>query len=345
MPGQKMLQRWNLKTFKREQVAQIPGGESPSKALLGANATGIGPLILAGKSAQLIDLTTLKPAKIEGAVIGGASRYGYSIRVSADSQSFGGIPTGIGPVSFTHMRIADGKTFARNFSSTSNAVRWAQPTADGSLLFSTTGIFTGTLQPVAASWLKETHPYPTVDPRYFLAVKFAGDKILAHLCSVADRRILHTHEGLGEMVPRGNTNSRYSLQRRLGEGLSCFHWIPWAGVLVTMPYDSQTLHLRRLDLLSELARTKQPFLFVNSVPPLTAQKGTPLEYKVHALSNETKTSFRLDEAPDGMTIASNGLLRWPVPKDYEASPTTVIVAVTTPSGQEVFHSFDLAMVK
>ena len=53
----------------------------------------------------------------------------------------------------------------------------------------------------------------------------------------------------------------------------------------------------------------------------------------------------LDEAPDGMTIASNGFIRWPVPKDYQASPTTVIVAVTTPSGQEVFHSFDLAMAK
>lgn len=343
MPGQKMLQRWSLKTFEREQVGRIPGGESPVRALLGANATGFGPLLLGGKTAQLIDLNTLGPAKIEGKVIGGSGSYGYSVRAAADSRSFGGIPTGYGPVAFTHMRIADGKTHTRNFSSTSNAIRWAQPTADGSLLFGTTGIFTGTLQPVAASWLKDTYRYPTVDPRYFLAVKFSGEKTFAHFCSVADRRILHTLEGLGEMALRGHSNTRYSLQRSLAEGRNCFHWIPWAGVLLTMPYDGQTVHLRRMDLLAELDRAEKPYLFVNSIPPLTVKKGASFTYRVNAVSSETRKSYRLDAGPEGMVLDASGLLTWDAPKNYPDPAATVIVAATTPSGREVFHSFDLTV--
>ncbi len=307
-----------------------------------ARETSDEPLLIAGSSALLIDISTLKQADIKGKVIGGG-RYGYSIRGSADSQSFGGIPTGYGPVSFTHMHIKDRETHHKNFSSTSHAIRWAQPTADGSLIFSTTGIWSGTLQPVSAKWLLETFRYPTVDPRYFLAIKFSDGKTMAHLCTVADRRIVYTYKGLEEMVPRGNTNQRYSTHRHLSEGHQRFHWIPWANVLATLAYDNQTIHLHKIDLIEELKRADKDYLFVDSVPPLTAKKGDRLEYHVAAKSNSQTIQFRLDAGPDEMTISKDGVVRWVIPKDFEGGAATVIVGVNTLSGEEVFHSFEVAV--
>ncbi len=95
MPGQKLIQRWSLRTFERDKVARVATDNVIKKAVLGHNAIGSGPLLIAGKTAQLIDLRTLRPMTIKGNAIGGADRHGYSIRVSADGSTFGGIVTGL----------------------------------------------------------------------------------------------------------------------------------------------------------------------------------------------------------------------------------------------------------
>jgi len=52
--GRMMLQRWDLNSLEREKVARIEGSDAPQVALIGY--AGVGPLLLAGKTPQLIDI-------------------------------------------------------------------------------------------------------------------------------------------------------------------------------------------------------------------------------------------------------------------------------------------------
>ena len=178
MPGQKLIQRWSLRTFKRNKVARITAEFVVKKAMLGHNAIEAGPLLLTGKGTQLIDLRTLRPMAVKGDVIGGAGRNGYSIHVSADGRTFGGIVTGIGPVRYTRMRVGEDSIELGNFASTSNALRYAQPGPDGALLFLPgTTIYDGrSLKLLPTDALDGRSCRPTTDPRYFLAIRFVEDK-------------------------------------------------------------------------------------------------------------------------------------------------------------------------
>ena len=53
-------------------------------------------------------------------------------------------------------------------------------------------------------------------------------------------------------------------------------------------------------------------------------------------------TFKLESAPNGMTVDAAGLVRWAVPADFGEDRADVILAVKTAGGQEVFQTFTLA---
>lgn len=343
LPGQKLMQRWSLETFTREKVAQLPGKGTTVRALMGAN--GRGPLLLGGGDATLVDLNTLQPIELRGTLHG---RGDAAVHISYNGLTIASIPRGYGPVSYQLLRIR-GKTIAGGgFSSTSHAGRWAWPTADGSLIVMAGGaLYDANRNLVAAKWLGGSALSPTVDPRYFLSARLAQDQHggIMHLCvcTTADRRIVYTYVGLEEMVPQGNTQQRRSMIDHFRSAEGYFHYVPWAKVLITIPYDKKQIVLRQFDLMQSLEATDVDYLFVDSVPPTEATKGRTLTYQIAVKSKHGGVKYRLESGPAGMEVAGDGLLTWNVPPDLVEKTAQAIVTVADASGQDVFHSVQMAV--
>lgn len=346
IPSQKLIQRWSLATFQREKMGRLPGEGTTRSALMGCNGTG--PLLLAAENATLLDVETMEPIAVDGKVIGGGRTKPFpSTRISADGLTVGSIPTGYGPVAYARMQIDGRRTKVDSFGSTSYAMRWAQPTAAGTLMLLRDGVYSAHLEKIDAKWLDGMFTLPTVDPRYFLAATFKDGergKAMTHLnfCTVADRKIVYTLVGLEELGPTGNTNQRSShWGRHLNNGEQLIHWIPWANLLVTLEYDKQKIHLRRFDLLQALGKPDMDYVFVDSIPPATAYRGDTLEYQISARSNSPDVKYKLASGPEGLSVSQAGKVQWRVPADSAERWSQVIVSVTNAVGKEAFHSFRL----
>ncbi len=346
-PGQTLMQRWSFETQKREKVARVTTPGPVRLAIMGENSKG--PLLIAGRSAQLYDLKTLKRSAIEGRVIGEQGSHPAVIRVSADGRVFTAIPSGIGPVAYGRMLIADGRTHIQSFGGTSHAYRWAQPTADGRLMLMKDGfrIYNSQLQLVETKSLNKWTTYATVDPRWFIAARFEaldrqGNWVTrVNFCTVANRQVVHTYTGLREIAPVRDYNTRASIEMKLHRALPHLYYIPWADLLVTLTWDRKRVFIRRFNLVEALNATGIDYLFIQSVPPTTADAGKRFKYKVEVVSKSDKLTYQLESGPEGMTISPKGVVSWKVPANTPPEPQSVIILVTDGEGQEVFHTFDL----
>ena len=61
------------------------------------------------------------------------------------------------------------------------------------------------------------------------------------------------------------------------------------------------------------------------------------------LSKAGKVKYSLDSGPDGMSITSDGVLRWNVPAGFNESAVGVIVSIEDGSGQSLFHAFEIRL--
>ncbi len=343
-PAYRMLERWSLWDLRREQVGALPTYESPRVAAMGCG--GNGPLLLAtAREAVLVDLETLKPQAIEGTVIGATGRYGCVVDVSADGRTFTSIPTGYGAVSYSLMTLQGKRARGGSFGSTSHAVRWARPSADGTILFLPGGkLYAASLREVPAERLEGATCFPSPDPGFFLAVRFVEDKARtkhlteARICTTADRRVVHTIKGLDEMAPAGNTSARHAVARRLADHEPRFFYFPAVKALVTLPYDSRRIFLRGLDLAAELDASGRDYLFITSVPPAVLRAGERLRYQIAAVSKAGGVEFRLESGPPGAGVSRRGLVTWQIPRQAGPDWVTIIVSVRDRGGREVFHT-------
>ena len=344
LPGQRLIQRFSLKTFKREKVAPLPGQGTTRAALMGSNSRG--PLLLCADKAMLVDLETLQPMKLKGTIYGGPRT---AVSISYNGRTVTTVRVGVSPVEYQLAQIRGKTITGGSFGRTSNAGRASWPTADGSLLtLPGGGLYDANRNQVAANWLGGSTLFPTVDPRYFLSVKFAkneqgADAVHVRVCTTAGRRIVSTYVGLEEMAPRGNSRTRRSYEDALRYGRSYYHYIPWANVLISMPSDKKQIVLRRFDLMKSIEATGKDYLFVDSVPPTEAFKGRTLIYRIATKSKRGGVTYKLESGPEGMRVTTGGLLTWNVPPDLADKTVQAIVTVADASGQDVFHSLQMAV--
>jgi hypothetical protein len=92
-----------------------------------------------------------------------------------------------------------------------------------------------------------------------------------------------------------------------------------------------------------LEKSEVDYLVVLSQPPLRAKKGSTYEYSLNVKSRKGGVKYRIESAPDGMQISSNGKLSWQVPLEFAESEISVIISVRDAMGQEIFHTFQVAM--
>jgi serine protease Do len=348
LPGQKLIQRWNLETFKREKVAILPGNGVVREVHMGANSEG--PILLCGGNGLLVDLDSLQKIETTGGPIPGGGSHGHNDRVnmSYDGRSIGSIVLGLGPVSYSHTRINGSTIERKSFDQTSNAIRWAWPTADGTLItMDGAKFYDANLNRLPTDWLKQHRVYPTVDPRYFIAVRYISDKksgdiTHVNVCTTADRRIIYTYSGMEEMAPKGNTNSRNSAVDQLYRGTTQFHYIPWADVLINI-VNREEIVLRKFDLADAIVASGVDYLYVDSVPPIEAIKGSTFSYQVSVKAKHPGINFKLESGPEGMSISRDGHVTWDVPSAFHEEKVQAIISVEDDRKQTVFHTLQLAV--
>ncbi len=277
-------------------------------------------------------------------------QYGYSINVSADGTAFGTIPTGYGPVSYEAVMIVDDSILTEKFGGTSNAFRYARPSANGRLFFLPGGkVFNAVLKDMSPAWLDGSETFPTVDPRYFIAVRFVSqsrDKFITRvdICTASDLRIVHGMTDLHELAPDGNSNSIHHRSRQLSSGQTKIHYVPWANLIANTSYDSKRVHVRKYDFLGRLGESGEDYLFVESLPPLIAFKGKQLSYQIQCKTNSENIEFNLSEGPDGLRVSESGLVTWTPSKGMPEGFVSVVINVKGGTGDETFHTFDLLVI-
>jgi hypothetical protein len=78
-------------------------------------------------------------------------------------------------------------------------------------------------------------------------------------------------------------------------------------------------------------------------PPAEAAAGSAFRYAPVVRSKKGGARVKLESGPDGMRLGADGAVAWAVPADAAGTEADVILSVTDASGQEVFHTFKLAV--
>ncbi len=355
LPTQRLVNLYSIETGEHLKVAPLTCKGTPHRVLLGSNSDG--PALIAARDVQLIDLKTLEPieSRKEG-LIGAAGRYGYHLSVSADGRTFGGVLEGLGPVAYDYMCITGDTTRRAQFGSVTHRIRWAQPSADGSLLFlPESSLVTGHPRATRAEDVGKARLFPTVDPAFFIAVRFVpvegepgrnGSEFEVY--TTADRRPIGTLLYKGDMAPssHSNTRARAAKERALmHDTRQRFHYIPWADLIVTLRNDNRKIHLTRFDLLDLYKQSGTDYLWIVSSPPLRVRPGASLDYQIKVKSSSGGVVYELSRGPAGMKVSPNGRLTWDVPQGLAEDKVRVLVWIKDNSGKGVFHNFEVDIDK
>lgn len=348
-PSQMMIRRWDLESGRREKLALISGNDAPQMALLGQNSEG--PLLLVGqKNSSFYDLETLKPRKFDGPKIPGKGRYGLSIHASPDGKTFGSIPTGYGPVGYAIWHIDCNRISQASFGSTSNAIRWAQPTGNGYLILQPPGqIVNRNGRKIQADWLTGGALIPSPDPAYFLDVRLdlktpKGKRFAkVNICSTAQGRPIYFETGFEELLPK-QLHSWHNIVNALKRGHQWrVNFVPGFDRLVTLPANNEQILIRSFNLVQKLKQRQLDYLFVKSLPPLAVQRQDTLRYRIQAESSGKKIRVSLEDGPEGACLAKKNQLQWQVPEEYPEPWARFLFSVKDSNNQEIFHSFEVAI--
>lgn len=344
----RVAQRWDLKTLKREKSVLLQ--DDKPVQLLSLGSAGTGPLALwAGGKVQFWDLGTLKPLKVRGDGIDQPAN--VRLWPSADGLTFAAwgwstVPYVVVRLSNVTKASADASVVQTPDGEDYNE-SWAMPSADGSLLVRHGGrLYTGDMAPLDPGPLKDAVVLPTEDPRFLLALRrtdqYKSEGNTISVVAANDRRVLYTVKD----VPPVTGGDIPSIRGRLGPEPRA-HYLPEQNLLVTLPDDNTRVVVQPFDLTAALKATEADYLFVISKPPTRVKPGANYTYQIETLSGAGGVTYKLDEAPKGMTVSDTGLLKWRAPGGAPADggKVGVILTIADSSEQEVMHTIELTVTK
>jgi hypothetical protein len=342
VPGQRLLQRWDLRSGKREKTAPMPQGGPVLNALMGCN--GRGPLFLFYDGIlRPWDVDRLEPAALDHSGLGGDPTYWFQTRISADGQVLTVWHGGLSGQQYGLVRMKQPRnTLARSPDGHTFNGHWAMPNADGSLVFRFgSGIYDGDMHVVGADAFKGQVLLPTEDPRFFLAIQEESrDTNRVSICNSTDRRVLFTLGGVEKMTG-SSLNSGWGLFR----GEPRVHYLPSANVLVNLPESNDRVVVRPLNLIEALNQSGQDYVVVLSRPESQVAAGATFTYRMDVHSKAGGLRYTLESAPEGMTVSSAGVIRWKAPERPDRKPARVVVTIRSSSGKEYQHAFDVTVVE
>lgn len=343
LPGQKIMQRWSFKSFEREKVARMPGEGKPWRVLLGASS--VGPMVLCAQGNVFIDLESLREQDIVGEFW--AHHPQHILEASTDGRTFMMQASPGRADNLAQIGLEEGVVWTKRFSGRVNT-RHLFTTADGRLIFTNREFFDQALNPLSTDWLSELSCYPTVDPRYFVAVRQVVTNqrknihaIQLNICSVADRRVLYTETGFPEVSANADRTQARDIPGRLFAWRPHFHYVPWAKALATIGWDKASVRIRKFDLIEKLNSKGGGYLFVQSAPPVFAPRGGRLAYQVDVVSSADGVTYELLDGPKGATVSAEGLVSWEISVAGERDKETIILSIRNSADEEILHAFDL----
>jgi hypothetical protein len=332
-PGAKSVERWSLLTFEREATAPLEMKVPPVAAAMGSESAG--PLVISGVDWPRLGETVFFDVRSMREYDLPINRHGIFetsnqvwLRASSDGKLFAAQQFPLGGRTQTGVWEKGSVTLHGG-----PAGGMPVPGPDGKTIYTADGIFSGQLQPLggAGTAFLPAHHGPfylglprvgTPAPKATLAMYLAGQATpFAHVAEVA---------GLGE------TN--------LLPGDKLIHFLPDAGLIITLPGKADRLVLHRFDPQQALEKSGRDYVLVTSRPPGTARAGGAYVYQMQTKSRKGGVRCRLDSGPPGMAIDAGGRLTWQVPADFAGTSADVRVYVRDLAGQEASHAFTIRIV-
>lgn len=342
IPSKKVLERWSLRTLEKERSVPMPVSFAPARAALGSASSG--PLLLWGPlyDTALVDLDTLKKVEVRDLRIpGNLDTHGLMIEASPDGSAFiswNRRQRGEDPAQFRLLRIR-GDTAVLRTGLAEEAPAHAS-IADGPVFTCDGRVYTADLKPIAAKGLAGATLVP-VGNSYVLAARWEGPtrktRLAVHFMSdLAEAFTIGDVTELDGTVTDKTDPAAFTWEKRL-------HFVPSAQLLVTIPATNDRLVLRKLDVEKALKEAKTQYLYVSSLPPRQALKGSTFTYQIEVKSSG-KVEFALDDGPRGMTLSKTGKLAWDIPADIAEREAAVIVSIVGDSGRKIFHAFTVRLI-
>lgn len=348
-PDQHQLVRYSLSTFEKEDTQKCPAEGTIKKVAMGSASAG--PLLVAlgannqpgGFGGGQSKLEFLDPATMKAVDI--AQENAQVWRQWADNDHFRASPDG-------RVFTVHGPNGLLSFPVRGASVKHTQPNeAHGHLtpgpdgnLYSGNGLFTPDLKRIGRAPLSGAQSLvPAAEGHLYMQMALAnpnqfggageGQKWKAEVKMIGDERTVYTFKDVGAFTNDPWGASNIPIDARL-------HFAPTAQVLVCVPGTNDRLVLRKFDLDAAFEASGVDYLYVSS-RPRTVVPGKGFDYQILAKSKKGGVKYTLDAGPTGLKVDAAGKVTWAAPADFK-DPESVIVTVSDASGQEIFHSFELA---
>lgn len=353
MNNKRVLQRWDLEALTLEATVPLPC-QSVQFLLMGYASHG--PLIISkprenDNGTLYLNIETLKELPVAHTnEIGYDASYGCQWRISGDGTVLAGWTHGISPASFgTH--ILKGLTLHRYTGG--ERLAYCRPGRDGKVLYTSAGLFTQECIPfpghASPSRGNGKYTIPSTSGEWYLSFTPSTVGSDARLRSrqpstpatlQAALHVVGRPEELANLPQLDMTGipvdvpytSKLLFDKRVV-------FVPEAKIVVTIPVTNDRLVMQRFDVDEALEKSAFDYLFVSSLPATKATRGELYRYQLNVRSKKGGVKYRLDAAPEGMKLSSNGELTWSVPQEHSATSADVIITISDASGQEVLHNF------
>lgn len=342
--NQGVITRYRLDTLERELTTTIPFPNAVQFAAMGSNSEG--PIMLRTSVGQgaldsckfhFLDTTTMKPLDVNwpsGHQPHSVYRDQNRIQVSSNGRVFCVASLNNIQLNGNNVSYLGGNAHSRSTMT---------PSPNGERFISGGKIYNSAMQPIGNQADNFGTAIPAVTGHYFIS--FAGGtpyglrngatKTSGKLYMFGDNRPLVTIQGL--YAP--TRDARYGMPN-LNDRVFL---IPNAKVIAVRESTNDRITLRAFDVETALKESGVDYLLVDSQAPSQAQLSSSYTYPLSVKSKRGDVEFKLDAAPQGMTISSDGKVMWQVPKELKQSNHNVIVSVSDSSGQSIYHTFTITI--
>jgi hypothetical protein len=334
-----VLQRWDLTTFSKEAAVTIKLRGSISTMAMGSDSAG--PLAIVSDDNDLVflDIATMNPVAANFVApdpLRAILRSGTSLnaRVSADGTVFA-FSSSRAAVGSAVIAFKPGGGFSLTFMNEKQTLATASP--DGKYVYTGSNVYTRDVKRVRSVNNETLIPARHGDYCLGLAknIEDATAKITVSIYNASDQK------PLASGVDLGITSDYFSGPLTIDKRIWC---IPLAKVFVIVPPSNDRFVVYRFDPEQAMEKSGVNYILVKSTPPASVKPGETFTYQVDVKSKRT-VKFKLEGAPDGMQVSGTGLITWKVPQDIAESKVSIILRITDETGQEVYHNFELKIVK
>ena len=346
-PDQNSIHRYSAETLALERTISSPFSKKLTNLVMGYSSPRTAFLCSEDSETRAFDTETmalkgsLKPDPRFPRLISGTA----VIRASADGHTYGFYAKGVEPSGFNIVTFRNGELSRFNEHVSAGLLL---PNSDGSLIFTTTGIYTPKYVPVLQQTDRSSGVvrfFPSYHPAYFFAVPMSQasngrdgrPKPVAIYLRGFRQPLGYLPEAFEEMDAKDtrgqeNRNEPITMEKR-------YHFYPQLNLFLTIPQTNDKIVSHPVDVRQILAEKGIDYLYVTSIAP-PAKLGAAYRFHLEAASKAGGVTFALQSGPEGLTVSADGNVAWTVPSN--AGEESVIVSVKDASGQEILHTFQIA---